>query len=153
MRKHFLIYALILGISLQVSPLQAAEEEAASIDEDLEYTYGSVVSSSPEQIVVSEYDYEADEEAQTTYIVKAETKFSNINAAADLTKDDNVDIYYKVADGQKVATMVTKDETVYDAQTGEEEDAGEVPEEESVEPQTNSATEVPDTTTGNETRG
>ena len=145
------------GIFFNVSVLKAAEEPAAevpaTVDEDLEYTYGSVISTSPTEIVVSEYNYETDEEVQMTYAVNPETKFSNVNSPQDLAKDDNVDIYYKVApDGKKFATMITKDETVYESESNGEDVVDDLPDN-TVEPETNATIEIPPATTGNETRG
>jgi hypothetical protein len=158
MQRYFLIFGMTLGMILGIflffnaGVLKAAEEPAATIDEDLEYTYGSVVSSSAAEVVVTEYNYETDEEIQTPYTVSAETKFSNVGSAPDLVKGDNVDIYYKNIDEKKVATMITKDETVYESQPEEENLPGDVPTN-SIEPSSNSTSDVPTPAGGNETTG
>ena len=115
MKKYLLILGIVVNMFWGVGLLTAAEDDpAVNVDEALEYTYGSVVSASAAEVVISEYNYESDEEIQMTYVVNADTKFSNVNAAQDLLKDDNVDIYYKVIDDRKIATMITKDDTVYE---------------------------------------
>jgi hypothetical protein len=153
MKTFLLSGVILLGMLLNVNMVKAQDEGAAGIEEDLEYTYGSVVSSTPTEIVVSEYNYETDEEVQVTYTITPETKFSNIPGAADLAKDDNVDIYYKVADDKKIASMVTKDDTVYESEVAEGEDVAEDLSDEAPDPQTNAVNEVPTPVSGNETDG
>jgi hypothetical protein len=123
MNKYLIILGISLGILCGVSSSKAQDNSVAvtDADETLEYTYGSVVSASPAEIVINEYNYETDEEVNMTYGVNAETKFNNIASPQDLAKDDNVDIYYKVAGDKKIAKMITKDDTVYDAEEGTEE--------------------------------
>ena len=125
MKKYLAIFGIILGVFASIH-LSSAEDTKGDVDETLEYTYGSVVSVSPTVVVISEYNYESDQEVQMSYGVNAETKFNNISSLQELAKDDNVDIYYKVLGDQKVAKMITKDETVYDNEenaNAEEEDA------------------------------
>jgi len=116
MKKYLVIFGILTGISLSINLSTAAQDDtAADVDEALEYTYGSVVAVSPTQITISEYNYETDEEVQTSYAVDAETKVTNAASVQDLVKDDNVDVYYKVTTGdQKIAKMITKDDTAYD---------------------------------------
>ena len=152
MKKYFLISGMILGILVSANIAQAEDNATVGIDESLEYTYGTVVSASPTAVIINEYNYESDEEVKVTYVVNADTKFSNIAAAVNLAKDDNVDIYYKSLGGQKVATMITKDETVYENE-GEksEDDAVNDAPDNSTELQPNSDMNAPPSI--NETRG
>jgi hypothetical protein len=153
MKTYLLIGMILSGVLFNASLLRAEEDVVAAIDEDLEYTYGSVMSSSSAEIIVSEYNYETDEEVQMTYIISPETKFSNVPGAADLVKDDNVDIYYKVTDDKKIAAMVTKDDTVYESEVAEAEDVVSDLSDDDVDSQTNSVNEIPVTAPGNEIKG
>lgn len=114
MKKYLVIPGMIIGIFLNVQLSTAQDTPADDSGETLEYTYGSVVSVSPVQVIISEYNYESDEEVQVSYTINPETKFNNMTGVPDLTKEDNVDIYYKIVGDQKVATMITKDATVYE---------------------------------------
>ena len=122
MKKYLVISGMITAIFLSVQFSTAQDNPGGDIDDTLEYTYGSVVSVSPAQVIISEYNYESDEEVQVPYGLNAETKFNNLSGVQDLAKDDNVDIYYKINGDQKIASMITKDETVYE---DDSEEAGE----------------------------
>ena len=150
MKASLLTGMILLGILFNANLLKAEDEAVATIDEDLEYTYGSIINSSPAEIIVSEYNYETDEEVQMMYILSPETKFSNVAGATNLVKDDNVDIYYKVTGGKKIAAMVTKDDTVYESEVAEGEDVIDDFSDDDVDPQTNSVNEVPAIVPGNE---
>ena len=73
-----------------------------------------------------------------------------LTLAFGLVKDDNVDIYYKVTGGKKIAAMVTKDDTVYESEVAEGEDVIDDFSDDDVDPQTNSVNEVPAIVPGNE---
>ena len=78
--------------------------------QDGKYSFGTVVSVNVNQIVLKEYDYDKDEEVDVTYEVNADVKFENAGALKDIVKDDEVEIYWKDADGKKVATIISKSE-------------------------------------------
>ena len=120
MKKYFVISVSIISLCVGISLAMAQDNEEEDIlDGDLEYTYGSVVSVTPAEIVINEYNYESDQEVQVSYVVNGETKFNKINSAQELAKDDNVDVYYKVIGEQKVAQLITKDDTLYETQAEE----------------------------------
>ena len=154
MKKYLVISGLIVGIFLSIQLSIAEDNPGEDVDDTLEYTYGSVVSVSPAQVIINEYNYESDEEVKVPYVLDAQTKFSNLAGVQDLAKDDNVDIYYKVTGDQRVASMVTKDETVYENE--ENADAGE---DEIMNEQSNESINPPvsppieNTTSVNDTRG
>ena len=120
MNKYLIVLGIFLGVLGGATILKAQDNnlEGANAEETLEYTYGSIVSASPVEVVINEYNYETDEESNVSYLINPETKFNNIDSAQSLVKDDNVDIYYKVIGDQRVARMITKDETVYDTEEG-----------------------------------
>lgn len=79
---------------------------APEVAEDVNYSYGTVVSITGDQLVVLEYDYDKDAEVEVTYQVPATAEFNNVKTLADLKKDDNIEIYYKEAEGKKVAEII-----------------------------------------------
>jgi len=120
MKKYFTVFAVLVSLWVGAPLAMAqndAQEEEDLLSEDLEYTYGSVVSVSPQTIVINEYNYESDQEIQVSYAISGETKFTKINSVEELVKDDNVDVYYKVVGEQKVAQLITKDDTSYGTET------------------------------------
>jgi hypothetical protein len=87
-----------------------AAVEPVAPAEDINYSYGVVVSATANQIVLLEYDYDRDEEVQVVYTVDKSTELNNIGSMDQLKKDDNVEVYYKEANGQKMATSLEKEE-------------------------------------------
>lgn len=83
--------------------LSLAQEEA-----DLEFTYGTVVSISGDQVVISVYDYEMDAEAEVTYQVDDQTVYDGIASLAEVAAGDEVDIEYVEQDGVKLIKNLYK---------------------------------------------
>lgn len=83
-------------------------------DDDINYSYGALVSQSPDKIVVLEYDYDRDEEIQVVYELTPETKVENVDALDKLQKNDNIEVYYKDVGGKKVAVSIEKELVVDD---------------------------------------
>ena len=71
-------------------------------------------------MVVLEYDYDKDAEVQVTYQVSAKAEFNNVKALADLKKDDNIEIYYKDADGKKVAEIIALEQPTPETENAED---------------------------------
>ena len=105
MKRAFFLTALCCSILLAL-PVWSAEQALNTAD----YAYGEVVQSSNDQLVISEYDYEMDEELQVTYTINSQTAFTNVADAVKLAKGDAVEIYYKESNGKRVADMVIKDD-------------------------------------------
>lgn len=100
----FIFFPYAHGVSAQDEVVSPQNEE-----DEINYSYGVVVSQSPNQIVLLEYDYDRDEEVQVTYEVNAETKVENVESLDKLQKDDNIEIYYKEMDGRKIAVSIEKE--------------------------------------------
>jgi len=106
MKKYFFVsVCTLVFVFLGFVPLFAQYEA----EDEINYSYGVVVSSSPNQIVLLEYDYDRDEEVQVTYEINVDTKVENVESLDNLQKDDNVEIYYKEAEGKKIAVSVEKE--------------------------------------------
>src|SRR3989338_1019955 len=89
-----------------VAPAEA-EETAELGGEEAEFSYGMVKSVSADQIVISEYDYEADKDVDVTYTVPADVKIEGAASLQEIAVGDAVDIDFLVKDGQKVASALT----------------------------------------------
>ena len=131
----FLMAGLVIAQENEVvaPAVQNAEDQSAN-DEDMlkdndemSYSYGSVVSTAADKIVLSEYDYESDQDVEVSYQVAAETTVENVKAITDLVKGDNVEIFFKEVDGAKKAQVITKEieedlgeENIDDTSNGED---------------------------------
>lgn len=102
--KKYLVFTTVLMLNFlicSVSGVSLAQEE------ETEYSWGTVSSVSSNQIVVSEYDYETDENSEVTYTLAPNTEFENVDSLKDIAVGDNVDIEYVVKNGKKVAKTIT----------------------------------------------
>ena len=117
MRRGFFMLSLLAGImlltflsvSLAQNPAPAAPAPAATPSDEMKYSFGTVVKVGEGEIVVQEYDYSKDEEVEMTYAVTSETQYDNIGSLKEFAKDDNIEIYYKEAEGEKIATILIKE--------------------------------------------
>ena len=91
------------------APVSKAPAEAALPEDQWLYTYGEVVSVAANQLVISEYDYEADEEKQAAYAIDSNTKLENAAQVTDLLAGDFVDVYYEQNGEKRLAKTVAKD--------------------------------------------
>lgn len=134
MKRYMIVGALALSISVSLFPMMAWAEEAAKPAPvpaavapqaapaqeaaDTEFSYGTVKSISGNQIVVSEYDYDADKDVEVAYTTTADTKLENVKSVQEIAVGDSVDIDFAVKNGQKVASALTVEKP-----TDENEDA------------------------------
>ena len=100
--KIFLSIILAVAIFCFASNLSLAQDE-----EDMDYSWGAVVEVSSDQIVVSEYDYDSDEEIDVVYKVSPDTELRNIEALKDLAEGDSVEIVYAFKGKDKIAKAIT----------------------------------------------
>lgn len=89
-----------------------AKDVAELGGEETEFSYGTVKSVSADQIVISEYDYEADKDVDVTYQVSADVKIEGAASLQEIAAGDAVDIDFLVKDGQNVATALTVEKAV-----------------------------------------
>ena len=103
MRKLFLITAL--AVTVISAPYGALAQE-----EDMGYSYGTVVSvNEPKrEIVLTEYDYETEEEFSVIYSVDPNVKLENVSVLKDIKPNDQVDVEYVIKeDGKKIIKNIT----------------------------------------------
>lgn len=72
-------------------------------EENVEYGYGTVVKvdKAKNEIVISEYDYDSDEEVDITYSVHPNVEFENVDLLTEINPGTYVDIRYVVGEGGK----------------------------------------------------
>ena len=76
--------------------------------DEMNYAYGKVVSVTPSEIVLSQYDYEKDEETKETYILTSKVEIQNITALDRLAAGDEIEIYFDEDKGGKVAVIISR---------------------------------------------
>ncbi len=101
--KRYLAVAAVLALGLLVySGISLAQEEEESVEET-DYSWGTVSSVSSNQIVITEYDYDKDEEVNVTFAVDANVKLHNVGSLKGLAVGDKVWIDYMIREGKNVA--------------------------------------------------
>ena len=80
--------------------------------DDSLFSFGTVVSVSPQRIVLKEYDFEREEQMKVTYVINSQTQFENVQAASEIKTDDELEVYYKESNKEKVATVIAKYEVL-----------------------------------------
>jgi len=85
----------------------APKASLAQGKEIMAFSYGTVLDISKNQIVVSEYDYDKDEESEASYVIDRKTEFKNVKSATDIVAGDSADIVYVISDGERVAQSIS----------------------------------------------
>ena len=96
----FFIFVAIAGIFSVTLPVIAGEENVG-------FSYGTVSKISSAAVTIKEYNYEADEEADATYIIDAQTEFEGIKSVSEIPVGIEIDIFYEAKDGQKIAKSIS----------------------------------------------
>ena len=103
--KKFLLVILAVAIFCFVSNLCSAQDE-----EDLDYSWGLVVRVFSSEIIVSEYDYDSDEEIDVVYKIDSDTELKNMESLEDLVEGDSVEIGYVVKGENKIIKTIRLEE-------------------------------------------
>lgn len=74
-----------------------------------DYTYGIIVSASNEEIVLSEYDEETENEVERHYLITTETEFYNFEKVDELAQDDEVEVFYFEENDLRYAIYIAKE--------------------------------------------
>ena len=131
MRKYFkyLMVVFLFGfvMNVRITPVLAAEGDQAKQDQgkpekETDYSYGTVVRASAAELVVSEYDYETDQDVEVTYALDPAVQLDNVANVSEIQAGDGVDIDFVTKDGKKTALAVAVEKF-----TNEEEPASEEP--------------------------
>ncbi len=123
--KRYLVVAVVLALGLvfSVSGVSLAQEE-----EEAEYSWGTVSSISSNQIVVSEYNYDTEENIDVVYTLDPKMELKNVNSLKDIAVGDSVDIEYAVRDDKKVAKVITVEKSSQEEESTPSETYEEEPE-------------------------
>ncbi len=110
--QRYLVVAVVSVLVLlicYVSGVALAQEE-----QETKYSWGTVSSVSPSQIVVKEYNYDVEEEVDITYTPAPDIEFENVDSLKSIAVGDSVDIEYVVKGDKRVATLITVEKPSYD---------------------------------------
>ncbi len=102
--SKWLLAVLICVITVFSSAQTFAQEE------DVEYSWGTVKSISSNEIVVTEYDYDKDEDVEVTYSIDPKVELEGVKTLKDITVGDSLDIKYVIQGGKKIAKVITVEE-------------------------------------------
>lgn len=104
MSKKIMAATLVLGLLLCATGVLLAQEGAS--EEDGEFSWGTVNSISSNQIVLSEYNYDSEEELAITYTVDPDVKLYNVGSFQDIAVGDDIWVDYVIREGQRVAKAI-----------------------------------------------
>lgn len=114
--KKFLAIVPVLAAFLFLPVLCSAQEEK------IDYSWGVVVKVTPQEVTVLEYDYDLDEEVEIVYKVGRDTEFRSMAALNDLKEGDSVEIDYVLKGGNKVAKIISLEESFIEEEYPSEEE-------------------------------
>lgn len=101
----------VLSLSLIVWAAPACfAQEMETLDEMLEFTFGTLVRVSNEEITILEYNFEQEKETEQNYAITPATEYINVESLSALKIGEEIEIEFKEKDGQKVAMAIAKDE-------------------------------------------
>lgn len=104
MKRCFaVIAALMFCFWLGFTPNPALAQE----QEETQVSLGQVVSVSPEEIILSEYDYDTEQAVEVKYLVTEDTQINNVDSLEDITVGEDVNIEYVVKDDENVAVSIS----------------------------------------------
>lgn len=110
--KVYLKVAIVLALGLLIGSFPGGA--LAQEEEVTEYSWGTVSSVSPGQIVVTEYDYASDEEVDVTYSVAPDVELKNVDSIENIAVGTSVDIDYVIKDEKRVAKTIAVEEPSYE---------------------------------------
>ncbi|MBL7157565.1 MAG: hypothetical protein ISS92_05355 [Candidatus Omnitrophica bacterium] len=102
-----LIFGL-LSVSLFLFPIAGFSQEDIPQEGDAEYGYGTVVElrENSNELVISEYDWESDEEGEVVYYVDDAVEIENVDSWKELPVGTPIDIEYIT--GEKDKKVITR---------------------------------------------
>ena len=89
-------------------------------ENELDYTYGTVVNITPDKIIIEEYDYDNEENIETSYSIGANTEIENVQSTEDIEPGDYVDIDYMMKDGARTAITIIVEKEIVEEPVEEE---------------------------------
>ncbi len=105
-RVGWLVCGLIL--SGTATAVVAQQEGTVHIEaKEPEYSFGTVKKVAPDQIVISEFDYDTGEERDVTYWVDPKVQLNGVNSLPEIAAGDEVDVDFMVKDGKNTAVVLS----------------------------------------------
>lgn len=98
---EILLVSVVTLLACSASGLSQAQEA------EIQYSWGTVKSLTSEQLAVTEYNYENNQEISVTYTVDAETVFNNVQSISEIKVGDSVEIDFVVMEGKNIAKTIT----------------------------------------------
>ena len=92
--------------------MMLADDEDVVYDEAAEYSYGTVESIKPDEIVIKEYDYDTGQDIQVAYKISANVKLDGVLKTSDILKGDNIEIDFKDEDNLKTAFRLSVEKPI-----------------------------------------
>ena len=92
------LLALVVMSSASMSGIGYAEE--------IDYSWGTAVSVSSREIVVTEYDYDTEEAKRVVYGVDSDVELIGVQSLGDVKPGDELEIDYIIKNGRKIAKSV-----------------------------------------------
>lgn len=111
------VEAAVAAAPAQADP-QAVEPQAAP-EQEVDYSWGTVVAATAEAVTVEQYDYETEGYSEVSYTVAGDISLENIAAVTDLKAGDEVEVGFVLKDGTKTAVSLYLE--VLEEDLGEEE--------------------------------
>lgn len=76
---------------------------------DLQAAFGSVIKTSENQIVISQYNSDQEIDQEVTYVVDPQTHIEGATTVGEIAAGQEVEILYEDLDGNKVARFISKE--------------------------------------------
>ncbi|MEW5894753.1 MAG: hypothetical protein AB1650_03180 [Candidatus Omnitrophota bacterium] len=70
--------------------------------EEMDYSWGTVVEISGQRLVLDEYDYETETNVQVTYEIDSNVEFENIESLEDVQQGNEVEVGFVEHEGQRI---------------------------------------------------
>ena len=98
----------LIGLVLMMLVLYIPGASAQEDMESLRYAYGSIVKVTANEISISEYNYETDQEVVSVYVLNEESVLEDMESVNEITVGEEVEIMYEEKGSEKIIVMLSK---------------------------------------------
>ncbi|MCA9407554.1 MAG: hypothetical protein KC733_02605 [Candidatus Omnitrophica bacterium] len=98
----------LIGLVLMMLVLYIPGASAQEDMENLRYAYGSIVKVTANEISISEYNYETDQEVVSVYVLNEESVLEDMESVNEITVGEEVEIMYEEKGSEKIIVMLSK---------------------------------------------
>ncbi|MEW5759105.1 MAG: hypothetical protein AB1755_06570 [Candidatus Omnitrophota bacterium] len=103
MKKKILIFLVIFLLALT----SISFAEGSGLQEEIDYSYGRIVSISDSKLELSEYDYDKNIEITNVYLLDPAVEIRNTKALNELSAGDNIEIDFIIKNNEKIIKVIT----------------------------------------------